>query len=204
MGRSRKPRAFPATRGNWSAGSMAWSAPAPSPTNRSRPILNGKPLRLFVIGFEPGRPGGPRKLVGRARDLAQPLRNDRRPLCRARARPGSAAGHARPQIHRGRPDAQRGHLVRRSGRLHHLARRPNAAVRAPLRRRRGAKPRAAAAWQTNDQINAVIAKVSPYVPVNEVAAALSRWKHLTALTQDQQETLLSKFVIELARKQQMS
>ena len=24
--------------------------------------LNGKPLRLFLIGFEPGRPGGPRKL----------------------------------------------------------------------------------------------------------------------------------------------
>jgi ABC-type transport system, involved in lipoprotein release, permease component len=44
--------------------------------------------------------------------------------------------------------------------------------------------------------------VSPYVPVKEVAAALSRWKHLTALTQDQQETLLSKFVIERARKQQ--
>ena len=56
--------------------------------------------------------------------------------------------------------------------------------------------------ETNDQINAVIAKVSPYVPVKEVAAALARWKHLTALTQDQQETLLSKFVIERARKQQ--
>ncbi len=56
--------------------------------------------------------------------------------------------------------------------------------------------------QSNDQINAVIAKVSPYVPIKEVAAALSRWKHLTTLTQDQQETLLSKFVIEKARNQQ--
>ena len=25
--------------------------------------LNGKPLRLFLIGFEPGRPGGPRQLA---------------------------------------------------------------------------------------------------------------------------------------------
>lgn len=58
------------------------------------------------------------------------------------------------------------------------------------------------AVQSSDQINAVIAKVSPYVPVNEVATALSRWKHLSALTQDQQETLLSKYVIERARKQQ--
>ena len=59
------------------------------------------------------------------------------------------------------------------------------------------------ALQTNDQINAVIAKVSPYVPVAEVATALSRWKHLTTFTQEQQETLLSKFVIEKARSQQM-
>ena len=59
------------------------------------------------------------------------------------------------------------------------------------------------AQQTSDQINAVIAKVSPYVPVKEVAAALSRWKHLTTLTQEQQETLLSKFVIEKARNQQL-
>ena len=44
--------------------------------------LNGKPLRVFLIGFEPGRPGGPRQLVGRARDPAQPLRNDRRSLHR--------------------------------------------------------------------------------------------------------------------------
>ena len=59
------------------------------------------------------------------------------------------------------------------------------------------------ALQTSDQINAVIAKVSPYVPLKEVAAALSRWKHLTTLTQAQQETLLSKDVIEKSRKQQL-
>ena len=77
-----------------------------------------------------------------------------------------------------------------------------AAVRAGAAGRAARSPRAAARLQTNDQINAVIAKVSPYVPVKEVAAALSRWKHLTTLTQDQQETLLSKFVIEKARNQQ--
>ena len=42
--------------------------------------LNGKPLRIFLIGFEPGRPGGPRQLIGRPRNTAQPLRNDRRSL----------------------------------------------------------------------------------------------------------------------------
>ena len=43
--------------------------------------------------------------------------------------------------------------------------------------------------------------MSPYVPVKEVAAALARWKHLTTLTQAQQETLLSRDVIEKSRKQ---
>ena len=56
--------------------------------------------------------------------------------------------------------------------------------------------------QTKDQINAVIT-VSPFVPVKEVAAALARWKHLTTLTQAQQETLLSRDVIEKSRKQQL-
>ena len=69
----------------------------------------------------------------------------------------------------------------------------------PAARRESAR---GGALQSNDQINAVIAKVSPYVPIKEVAAALSRWKHLTTLTQEQQETLLSKFVIEKARNQQ--
>jgi putative ABC transport system permease protein len=36
-----------------------------------------------------------------------------------------------------------------------------------------------------------------------VAAALSRWKHLTTLTQAQQETLLSKLIIEKSRRQQL-
>ena len=35
--------------------------------------LNGNPLRLFLIGFEPGRPGGPRAAFGRARHSARPL-----------------------------------------------------------------------------------------------------------------------------------
>ena len=59
------------------------------------------------------------------------------------------------------------------------------------------------ALETSDQINAVITKVFPYVPVKEVAAALGRWKHLTTLTQAQQENLLSKDVIQKSRKQQL-
>ncbi len=127
--------------------------------------LNGKPLRMFLIGFEPGRPGGPRNLLAGRDIYAQPLRNDRRPLRRPRARPGSAARHARAHVHGRRPDAQRTHGFGRSRGLHHLAGRASAAVRA---RTAGRAPRGRTrgALQTTDQINAVIAKVSPYVPIN--------------------------------------
>jgi putative ABC transport system permease protein len=55
--------------------------------------------------------------------------------------------------------------------------------------------------QNKDTVNAVVAIVSPYVDVADVAAALSRWKHLSALTAAQQENLVTKFVIEKTRKQ---
>ena len=53
----------------------------------------------------------------------------------------------------------------------------------------GARWRAAGRLQTKDQINAVIAKVSPYVPIKEVAAALDALEapHRRS-PQDQQET----------------
>ena len=40
------------------------------------------------------------------------------------------------------------------------------------------------------------------MPVAEVAAAVARWKHLSALTEAQQETLVTRFVIEKQRRQQ--
>jgi putative ABC transport system permease protein len=55
--------------------------------------------------------------------------------------------------------------------------------------------------QTTNTVNAVVAQVSPYVSVAEVVAAIARWKHLSALTQAQQETLVTRFVIEKQRKQ---
>jgi putative ABC transport system permease protein len=41
------------------------------------------------------------------------------------------------------------------------------------------------------------------VPLKEVAAALTRWKHLKTLTEEQQENLLTKEVIEKSRRQQL-
>ncbi len=67
----------------------------------------------------------------------------------------------------------------------------------PIERRETARggPRAG-----SDIVNAVVATVSPFVPVAEVAAAIGRWKHLSALTQAQQEAL-TMFVIEKNKQQ---
>ncbi|MGA7683281.1 MAG: FtsX-like permease family protein [Pseudolabrys sp.] len=164
-------------------------------------ILNDKPLRLFIIGFESGRPGGPRKLS----DGREILRGHYEMIVDRSARltlgqdvPLGTHGHKFTVVGLMRNEVTSsgdpvGYITLRDAQILQFESAP------PASRRELAR---GGGLETNDQINAVIAKVSPFVTVNEVAAALSRWKHLSALTQDQQETLLSKFVIELARKQQ--
>jgi putative ABC transport system permease protein len=164
--------------------------------------LNGKPLRLFLIGFEPGRPGGPYKLWD-GRDI---LRDHYEMIV------DRSAGL---KLDQEVPLGTHGHKFRIVGLMReevtssgdpvayvtlHDAQALQFELAPPATRREAAR---GGTVEPVDQINAVIAKVSPYVPINEVATALARWKHLTTLTQAQQETLLSKFVIEKARSQQM-
>jgi len=164
--------------------------------------LNGKPLRLFLIGFEPGRPGAPRKL-STGRDILRDhyeMIIDRSAGLRLGQEVGLGThGHNFTVVGLMRDEVTSsgdpvGYITLHDAQALQFELAPPAARREFAR---GGKA------ETNDQINAVIAKVSPYVRINEVATALSRWKHLTTLTQEQQETLLSKFVIEKARSQQM-
>lgn len=164
--------------------------------------LNGKPLRLFLIGFEPRRPGGPRKLsAGRdiLRDHYEMIIDRSAGLRLGQEVPLGTHGHNFTVVGLMRDEVTSsgdpvGYITL------HDAQALQFELAPPAARREAARGGMA---ETSDQINAVIAKVSPYVPINEVATALSRWKHLTTLTQEQQETLLSKFVIEKARSQQM-
>jgi len=163
--------------------------------------LNGKPLRVFLIGFEPGRPGGPRKLLA-GRDI---LRSHYEMIVDRSA--GIALGQEVPLGTRGHKftvvGLMREEVTSAGDPVAYITLRDAQALQfelaPPAQRREIAR---GGSQEASNQINAVIAKVSSYVPANEVAAALTRWKHLTALTQEQQETLLSKFVIERARKQQ--
>lgn len=54
---------------------------------------------------------------------------------------------------------------------------------------------------TIDTANAVLVQLLPGVTPARFAADVIRWKHLAALTQEQQETILSRSVIERARRQ---
>lgn len=162
--------------------------------------LNGSPLRIFLVGFEPGRPGGPRHLsAGREilrshyemiADRSTGLKLGQEVSLGTRGHKFTVVGLMLNEVtSSGDPVA---YITLRDAQQLQFELAP------PASRREKARGGAA---EGNDQINAVIAKVSPSVRGDEVATALSRWKHLTALTQTQQETLLSKYVIERARKQ---
>ena len=164
-------------------------------------VLNDKPLRLFLTGFEPGRPGGPHRLIA-GRDI---LRGHYEMIVDRSA--GMTLGQDVPLGTHGRQftvvGLMRNEVTSSGDPVAYITLRDAQALQfelaPPAVRREQAR---GGSLETSNQINAVIAKVSPFVKVDEVAAALTRWKHLSALTQGQQETLLSKFVIERARKQQ--
>ncbi len=163
--------------------------------------LNGKPLRMVLTGFEPGRPGGPRKLwAGReiTRAHYEMIVDRSAGLALGQEVPLGTHGHKFTVVGLMRNEVTAsgdpvGYITLRDAQALQFELAP------PASRREVAR---GGPLQTNDQINAVVAKISPYVPISEVAAALSRWKHLTTLQQEQQEILLSKFVIEKVRNQQ--
>ncbi len=61
--------------------------------------------------------------------------------------------------------------------------------------------RTSATGGTTDTVNAVLVRLLPGVDPGRFAESIARWKHLSALTQEQQEAVLSRSVIERARRQ---
>jgi putative ABC transport system permease protein len=61
--------------------------------------------------------------------------------------------------------------------------------------------RASGTTQTTDTVNAVVVRLLPGFDAKQFAEGVNRWKHLSALTQDEQETVLSRSVVERARRQ---
>lgn len=160
--------------------------------------IGHKMLRLYTIGYEPGRLGGPAHIAeGRALsqshfemvvDQSTGLQiGDRFRLGRidfqvvGRTR-NVVASSGDPVIYISLADAQKLQFD--------LA--PSAARVQMARGAQGA---------SRDTINAVLAKVSPNADIASVADAVRRWKHLSALTQAEQERILSESLVDRARRQ---
>lgn len=155
-------------------------------------------LRLYVIGYEPGRPGGPPALIA-GREIARShfeLVADRTAglTLGDRLRLGrntfTVVGLTQNQVNSGGDPAVYITLLDAQKLQFDLA--PPAA-RVQLARGAGAASR--------DTVNAVVARVLPGATSDGVAEAVRRWKHLAAITQAEQEAILSLSLVDRARRQ---
>ena len=155
-------------------------------------------LRLLVIGFEPGRLGGPTMLVAG------------RPVARAHfelvadKKTGLMLGD---QIRLGRNDfgvvGLTENQVSTGGDpvvFISLADSQKLQFQLAPAAQRKETARGSAPGTTNT-VNTVIARLDENIDPEQVAGAVRRWKHLSALTQEGQETILSQSVIDKARRQ---
>jgi len=162
--------------------------------------VNGKPLRMFVQGYELGQPGGPQRLTEGADitashyqiviDTSSGMRlGQQLPLGPLR-QPYTVVGLTRGMVtSAGDPVAWV---------TLHDAQSLQFAVPPALERREQAAGRPPP--QTAD-INAVLVRLVPGVPAAMVAAEIERWKHLAAVSQAEQEGFLTEFVIDKMQRQ---
>jgi putative ABC transport system permease protein len=158
----------------------------------------GAVLRLQVVGHEPDRPGGPPVIVagrgiGRGRGEMVIDRG-------AGIAPGATiemaniryriVGLTTGAVSTGGDPL--GWITLRDAQELQFRLAPPAARRA-LEGGGGALPR--------DTVNAVVARLAPGARVEAVAAEVRRWKHFAALTAAEQEQVLTRSVVERARRQ---
>ncbi len=158
----------------------------------------GAGLRLYVVGYEPGRPGGPDRVVagrpiGRSHfemvadmrsglSLGNRLELGRDTFTVVGLTNGQVSSGGDPVVYITLLDSQKLQFD----------------LAPPAARREVARGTGTGG---TDMVNSVIARVSPGATPEGVAEAARRWKHLSAMTQDGQEAILIDSVVELARKQ---
>ncbi|WP_112311376.1 ABC transporter permease [Pseudogemmobacter bohemicus] len=158
----------------------------------------GKTLRLYVIGFEPGRPGGPQRIAeGRSLGTSHfELLADRKTglvlgdtirLGRDRF---SVVGLVEDAMNSGGDPAV--YVTLADALSLQTALDPAAARVQVARGDQGIRPATVAA---------VIARLEPGADVALLTATVRQWKHLAALSQAEQEDLLLASVVDRARRQ---
>jgi len=161
-------------------------------------IHRGKKLRLYVVGYEPGRLGGPDRIT-----IGRPIARSHYELVADR-RTGLSLGD---RIDLGRNNftvvgMTDGQVSSGGDPVVYItlldSQKLQFELAPPAARREVARGNGAG---STDTINAVVARVTPNASPESVAEAARRWKHLSAVTQAGQETILTRSVVERARKQ---
>jgi putative ABC transport system permease protein len=159
----------------------------------------GATLRLYVIGFEPGRPGGPQSIV-EGRGITQShfeLVADRETGLAVgdRIRLGrnsfAVVGLGEDTMNSGGDPAAFITLADAQTLQSQLA--------PPAQRVQVA--RGAGLLESPDTVAAVIARLEPTADPADVARTVRQWKHLGALTQAEQEAILLGSVVDRAKRQ---
>lgn len=155
-------------------------------------------VRMQVMGYEPGRPGGPaaiesgRGLGGSRFEMVADLRA-RLPLGATAELGGDryrVVGLTRGLVASGGDPLAFVHLRDSQDLQFKLA--PPAARRALA---------AGVGAGTTDTVNAVVARLHPGAEAGAVAETIRRWKHLAALTDAEQDDVLTRSVVQRARVQ---
>lgn len=158
----------------------------------------GTKLRLYIIGYEPGRLGGPPEIVegrhiGRSHyeivadrtsglSLGATLKLGRNTYIVVGITQHQVASGGDPAVFMTLLDAQKLQFD--------LA---PAAARVQIARGTSATSR--------DTVNAVVARLQADASATAVANAIQRWKHLSAITQEAQELILTRSLVDRARRQ---
>ncbi len=160
---------------------------------------DGKKLRLYVIGYEPGQLGGPkyitegRGLTGRnfeavvdsrtGLDIGDHIQLGRNGFTIVGTTVNAVSSGGEPAIYLSLDDAQKLQFD--------LS--PSA-----TRRERA---RGAVVVNSTDTVSAVIARTSPNASNDNIVKTIERWKHFAAMTEEEQGLILTQSVVEKARKQ---
>lgn len=158
----------------------------------------GAKLRLYVIGYEIGRIGGPPTVAaGRAivrshyelvADRSAGLQTG--DIVRLGRTSFTVVGLTQQQVNSGGDPAVYITLADAQKLQFDL---DPAAVR--IQRARGA------AAASRDTVNTIVARIAANTSPEIVADAIRRWKHLGAITQSEQESILSRSLVDRARRQ---
>lgn len=158
----------------------------------------GKTLRIYVVGYEADRLGGPRQIVA-GRNIARSHYE-----LVADARTGLSIGD---QLPLGRNTftvvgLTENQVASGGDPLVYITLRDSQELQFELAPPAARREMARSGGSSNtDTVNAILARVSSNVLPATVTAATQQWKHLAAMTQTEQENILTRSVVERARKQ---